>query len=58
MGKAVFFPLFSPYITKFKKERLLGEYQILAYISSHVLKISAISRMRTRETTDIFNTFD
>ena len=49
---------FSPLRKKKKKENLhfFGKYQ---NISSHVLKISAISLvLRTREITDIFNTFN
>ena len=53
MNKVKFFPLTEKIKRKFT---FFGKYQ---NISSHVLKISAISLLlRTREITDIFNTFD
>ena len=54
MKKVKFFPLYGN--NKKKIYFFFGKYQ---KISSHVLKISAISRVRsTREIADIFNTFD
>ena len=54
MKKVKFFPLYG----KNKKKIYFFSVNI-KNISSHVLKISAISLvLRTREITDIFNTFD
>ena len=54
MKKVKFFPLTEKIKRKFTFFRVNTEN-----ISSHVLKISAISLvLRTREITDVFNTFD
>ena len=52
--KIKFFPL-----TEKNKKKIYFFSANTKNISSHVLKISAISlKLRTREITDIFNTFD
>ena len=54
MKRVKFFPLNGK-----KLEKINFFSANTKYISSHVLKISAISLvLRTREITDIFNTFD
>ena len=54
MKKVKFFPLYG------KNEKKIYFFSVnTKNISSHVLKISAISLvLRTREISDIFNTFD